>query len=190
MSERINASEFARREGCDEKQVRRGIERGALVRGNDGLIDAAQIGTAWRKPNRRTLQKAAEGAHTTVATETHPIKDETPKEAASRILDASPDLMPLAEALRVKENYLALLRQLEYEQKAGHLIELSLAQDVVFELIRAQRDSWLAWPVKIAPAIAAELGVDLDHLAALLAEAVYQQLLELSEARADFSGDA
>lgn len=59
MSERLSASEFARREGRDEKQVRRALLRGALVRGDDGLIDAALIGSAWRKPNRRTLQRAA-----------------------------------------------------------------------------------------------------------------------------------
>ena len=188
MSERINASEFARREGCDEKQVRRALERGGLVRGDDGLIDATLIGTTWRKPNRRRLQRGAQESCAPAAIDPLSMLDgETLGEAAARILDASPELLPLAEALRVKENYLALLRQLEYEQKAGHLVELSLAQNVVFDLMRELRDAWLAWPVKIAPAIAAELGVDLDHLTTLLAEAVYQQLLELSGAEADFT---
>jgi hypothetical protein len=40
-----------------------------------------------------------------------------------------------------------------------------------------------------APMMAAELGVDIDRLATLLAEAVCQQLLERGEARADFPGE-
>lgn len=106
------------------------------------------------------------------------------------ILDAPLDLVSFAEALRAKEYWSAKLRQLEYEQRTGQLIELAQAEDTVFELMRAQRDARLAWPVKAAPFIAAELNVDIERLSALLAEAVYQQLLELSEARVDFSGDA
>lgn len=188
MSERINASEFARREGCDEKQVRRGVERGALVRGDDGLIDAAQVGTAWRRANRRTLQKATQRPHVAAATQSHMRNGETPPDAAVPVDGALP-AMTLAEAICAKETWLARLRELEYEQKAGRLIELELAERAVFDLCRTQRDSWLAWPTKIAPFLAAELGVNADHLTALLAEAVYQQLLDLSEARAEFSGD-
>ncbi|MEX3839455.1 hypothetical protein [Paraburkholderia sp. BR10882] len=64
MSERISASEFARRAGCDVKQVRRALARGTLERGADGLIDAAMTGAAWRKANRRTLAKGALAART------------------------------------------------------------------------------------------------------------------------------
>jgi hypothetical protein len=47
----VNQSEFARLEGCDEKQVRRGLARGALVaREVDGLLDRAQVGCGWRRP--------------------------------------------------------------------------------------------------------------------------------------------
>lgn len=188
MSERLSASEFARREGCDEKQVRRGLERGALVRGQDGLIDASLIGS-WRKPNRRTLQKAVQGPRATAATDTVMRDGEPPGEAANCILDAPLDLVSLADALRAKEYWNAKLRQLEYEQKAGELIELALAEQAAFDLCRSMPDAWLAWPSKVAPFMAAELDVDIDRLTGLLAEAVYQQLVELSEARADFSAD-
>jgi len=49
MSERITVSEFARRDGCDEKLVRRAIERGKLERGPDKLLDAKFVGTPWRQ---------------------------------------------------------------------------------------------------------------------------------------------
>jgi hypothetical protein len=106
---------------------------------------------------------------------------ETPKQAAKRIARSTAGLLPLADAIARKENYLALLRQLEYEQRAGRLIELALAQAVVPELAREQRDAWLRWPSKVSPFIAAALGVDVDEVTALLSEHVCEQLLELGE---------
>jgi hypothetical protein len=95
-------------------------------------------------------------------------------------------MLPLPEALRLKEHYAALLRKLEYEQREGSLIELAQAEAVVFDMFRAARDAWLAWPSKVAPFIAAELGVEVDAVAMLLSEYVYRQLRELGEPQPDF----
>jgi hypothetical protein len=185
-SERISAGEFARRAGCDARQVRRALARGALVRGSDGLIDAALIGSAWRKPNRCSLAKEAQGTALGIASGAHACDSETLNAAARRIAEASPELLELRDAIRRKENYLALLRELEYEQKAGRLIELKLAEAVVFETFREVRNVWLNWPQKVAPFIAAELDVDIDRVATLLSQHVYEQLLEISEPQPDF----
>lgn len=176
MSECLSVSEFARREHCDEKQVRRALERGMLIRGADGLIDAVQLRSAWRKPNRRTLAKTAQPPAA------------PPKETALHTREPATDLLSLADALRTKENWLAKLRELEYQERSGEVIELALAPNVVFELFRDARDAWLRWPQKVAPFIAAELGSDVDEVAALLGEYVYQQLRELGEPQPDFSG--
>lgn len=62
-AERISPREFARRDGCDEKQVRRAIAKGALFRDSSGLLDAAGVGTAWRKRYRTSRTRmAGEGA--------------------------------------------------------------------------------------------------------------------------------
>src|SRR5271167_336460 len=54
-------------------------------------------------------------------------ENETPARAASRQLeDGAVELVDYSEALRRKENYLALLRQLEYEEKSAALIELAV----------------------------------------------------------------
>jgi hypothetical protein len=184
MSERISASEFARRAGCDVKQVRRALARGTLERGADGLIDASMIGAAWRKPNRRTLAKGTQTAPTDGA---NGRGDATEKTPAGRESGPLPGMLPLAEALRLKEHYVALLRQLEYEQRAGNLIELAVAEAVMFDAFRAARDAWLAWPSKVAPFIATELGVEVDAVAMLLGEYVCRQLQELGEPQPDFT---
>ena len=75
--------------------------------------------------------------------------DETVSEAADRIMNTIGANMPMDEAKRLKENYLALLNQLEYQQKSGELVEIQLAQQVLFNEFRAQRDAWLNFPSRV-----------------------------------------
>lgn len=49
----ISVREFARRDACDEKLVRRAIAGGFLERFRDGSLEPALVGTGWRKTNRR-----------------------------------------------------------------------------------------------------------------------------------------
>ncbi|WP_257755349.1 hypothetical protein [Burkholderia glumae] len=89
--------------------------------------------------------------------------------------------MPIEEAKRIKEVYLALLNRLEYEQKSQMVIDLDLAKSVMFDVFRGARDAWLNWPVKYAPLIAADLGIESDRLPDVLTAYVHKQLSELGE---------
>jgi hypothetical protein len=93
-----------------------------------------------------------------------------------------------AEAIQVKENGLALKHMLDAQQKAGDLIALEVAEGILFETQRAQRDVWLNFPTKVGPLIAAELGVDADRLIEALTTHVHQQCADLGEPDADFRG--
>jgi hypothetical protein len=199
MAELITVREFARREVCDEKQVRRGIEKGLLVKDSAGLLDAAQVGGPWRKTNRRGRDAAAaKGADTSknvrtdvrtpdVRTELTVEDGETLDEAAMRLALATAPF-PRAEAERIKENYLALLKKLEFEQKEGSLVEMDVAVRVLFEASRAARDSWLNWPSRVGPLVAADLGLEADRVTEVLTGYVHQQIAQLGEPSADFTG--
>ncbi|WP_017922257.1 hypothetical protein [Burkholderia glumae] len=89
--------------------------------------------------------------------------------------------MPIEEAKRIKEVYLALLNRLEYEQKSQMVIDIDLAKSVMFDIFRGARDAWLNWPVKYAPLIAADLGIESDRLPDVLTAYVHKQLSELGE---------
>ncbi|MEP9322758.1 hypothetical protein PPMP20_06385 [Paraburkholderia phymatum] len=52
-------------------------------------------------------------------------------------------MLPRAEMVFLKEHYAALSRLVEYEEKAGRLIELARADELV---LAAHSDAWLAWP--------------------------------------------
>lgn len=89
--------------------------------------------------------------------------------------------LPLDEARRVKENYLALLTKLEFQQKDGQLIEMTIAEEVLFNAFRQQRDAWLNWPSRVAPLMAADLDVPADRMTEVLTEHVHKHISTLGE---------
>lgn len=205
MAEGISIREFARREGVSDTLVRRAIKQGRLKVSADKMLDPNQIGSAWREGNAKGANTAREqvrtGANTPKAAE--PVRtpelapasvellgdvrdDETLESAAERMVKSGQATHDYAEALRLKENYLALLRQLEYEQKSGALVDLALAERVLFEGARAQRDAWLSWPSKVGPLLAADLGLEADRVTGALTEHVHKHIAQLGEPDVQF----
>ena len=177
MTEGISIREFARREGVSHVLVVQAVKTGKLARRADGLMDPALVGTPWRMgPRGQSPSKLpAKVLHLEPSKDSEPSPTPEPPPGPQKGL-------PYGEALRVKENYLAFLRRLDYEQRSGSVVDMEKARSVVFELCREQRDIWLAWPARVAPLIAAELGIaDLDFLLAALTLYVQRQLAELGE---------
>jgi hypothetical protein len=208
-SKKLSAREFAKLEGCDEKQVRRALEKGKLVKDVDGLLDAKQIGNGWRKPNRRSfgvapqqrvdnadkskpsrtkkrVQPSGEDHAPTAVDVAVPLEGETAEQAAERIATTRAPFN-FMEALRVKENYLALLKKLEFQQKEGSLVALEVAERVLFEGARADRDAWLNWPARVGPLIAADLGLEADRVTEILTEHVHKHVSQRGEPEPDFA---
>lgn len=114
-------------------------------------------------------------------------EDDSPTVAAAKIIAFAGADLSFDEARRIKENYLALLNKLEYQQKEGSLVDLALAEQVLFEGARAARDAWLNFPAKIGPMLAAEIGLEADRVTEALTAYVHKQIAELGEPEADFA---
>jgi hypothetical protein len=97
--------------------------------------------------------------------------------------------LTLNEARRVKENYLALLRELEYQERTGSLVDLDLVKRVLFEEHRSQRDAWQNWPARVGPLVAAVLGLEADRVVGILNEHVHKHLVQLGEPELDLSAE-
>ena len=150
--ERISLREFARRSVCDEKQVRRAIAKGVLHKDGAGLLDASLVKAGWRKSTRRPLDRqVSAGADMPENVRVpHAEGDETPAQAAERIvLSGAP--YDRIEAERIKENYLALLRQLEYDQKSGAVVAVADVAGAVGKQFARLRTRLLAIPAEQAP---------------------------------------
>lgn len=92
------------------------------------------------------------------------------------------------QANAIKENALALKHLLAAQKEAGTLVELEVAEQVIFNDRRAARDAWQAWAGRFAPLIAADLDIDGSTLAEALKPYVHQQLDELGEPDLEWSG--
>lgn len=201
----VNQAAFAKLHSVSRKTVSKWKERGWLVL-QDDLVDVEASNALLKKYRRdasapvtsapgqgNTGNKSgnttpARAGNKPAAPPAFSDAPETNEEAAQRMAQAGEVEWSLDEARRVKETYLALLNKLEYEQKAGTLIDLELARQVFFELFRGQRDSWLNWPTRVGPEIAADLDVEADKVTEILTAHVHQHIKRLGEQDPDFSG--
>ncbi|MBB5444639.1 MULTISPECIES: hypothetical protein [unclassified Paraburkholderia] len=193
----MNQSEFAALHGVSRKTVTKWKERGWLVFAGDevnveesnkllkryrrdGVPAVTEPASKASRGNKRqSVTQAAKGV-----TLEH---GESAGEVASRILSGNVELLSFDEARRLKENYLGLMAQLEYERKSGSLVELDTATAILFEEFRAQRDAWLNWPTRVGPILAADLGVEADRVVETLTAHVHKQIAQLGEPEANFS---
>ena len=188
----MNQSDFAKLHGVSRKTVTMWKSRGWLIMSGDDIDVGAS--NAQLEKYRKTINRA--GKDNTVV----PIKKNLmPLPSKDKDKDAdeegNPSLESIArelllengaelsldEARRVKENYLALLTKLEFQQKDGQLIEMAVAEEVLFNAFRQQRDAWLNWPSRVAPLMAADLGVPADRMTEVLIEHVHKHISVLGE---------
>ncbi len=154
MKQGVSIREFARREGVSDTLVRKALKLNRLKAFDDGSIDPGLAGSNWRERNAKGANPANQNANPTVrSSQGDEVDAVTLEEEAAQLLESGGvATSDYAEALRRKENYLALLRQLEYEQKSGSLVDLEVAEKILFEQARASRDAWLNWPTRVGPA--------------------------------------
>ena len=186
----MNQSDFARLHGVSRKTVTMWKSRGWLIMSGDDIDVSAS--NAQLEKYRKTINRA--GKENKVV----PIKKNSmPSPSKEEEVDngADPSLESIArelllengaelsldEARRIKENYLALLTKLEFQQKDGQLIEMTIAEEVLFNAFRQQRDAWLNWPSRAAPLMAADLGVPADRMTEVLIEHVHKHISVLGE---------
>jgi hypothetical protein len=143
----VSQAEYARHRGVSKKTVTQWKQGGKLVLADGGVdVEASdaylkKYRTAGLKGNDKgnELPKARSG--------------ESAEQAAVRILSTTGADMSIEEAKRVKENYLALLNQLEYDQKSGAVVLVSDVAKAVGEEYAKVRTRLLAIPAEQAPRI-------------------------------------
>lgn len=159
----VNQAEFAALHAVSRKTVTAWKSRGWLVF-QDAKVDVAASDALLKKYRRGadgavthrvthevTGNKADASAQNRDERSIH--NEESAEQAAERILSATGADMNYDEARRVKENYLALLNQLEYDQKSGLVVPVADVAKVVGEDYAKVRTRLLAIPSEQAPRI-------------------------------------
>jgi 4-hydroxy-3-methylbut-2-enyl diphosphate reductase IspH len=159
----MNQSEFAALHGVSRKTVTKWKERGWLVfagsvldvEASNALIakyrrDGIDVVTQAEAGNKTVSKKSGV---TSAAAQVTIKPGETVEQATTRILIATGANMHIDEAKRVKENYLALREQLEYDREARLVVAVQDVTRAVGEEYARVRTRLLSIPSEHAPRI-------------------------------------
>lgn len=161
----MNQAEFAALHGVSRKTVTKWKERGWLVFAGDQL-DVEQSNANLKKYRRDGVEAVTQSTQgnslgNTSATTRKRVtprdaevtirEGETAATAAERVLIATGAEMDFDEARRVKENYLALQAQLEYDRDAGLVVAVADVAKAVGDEYAKVRTRLLAIPAEQAP---------------------------------------
>jgi len=177
----VSIRAYARMRGCSESAVRKAIASKRINPEQDGSIDPDRANKDWEKNTfvGATLRPSA----------TKPAEPPRPQpRAAAPHVPAiePPSSDPVQSYLRaraVKETFNAKVAQMEYEERAGRLIQASRAAEYASTFSSIVKDHLMAMPDRLAPALAA---VDDEHAThRILFNDVAAVLKKLSKAVAD-----
>lgn len=142
----VSQAEYARMRDVSKKTVTQWKKDGKIVLA-DGGVDV-EASDAYLKKYRTAGLRGNAGNESPRA-----FAGESAAQAAERILSETGADMTIEEAKRVKENYLALLNQLEYDEKSGAVVAVAEVAKAVGEEYARVRTRLLAIPAERAPDI-------------------------------------
>lgn len=148
----LSLREFARRKGVQLKAVQDAIASGRIVRNKNGRIDEIQL-QAWE--DLRDMSKVRDNAPATARDQAGGLQG--PEPSAD-----DPTRTTFQRAKVQKEVFVAQLRRLEYEEKAGKLVSRDAVKVAAFRVFREVRDGVLNIPDRVASEAAAEIAKELN----------------------------
>lgn len=176
----MNQTDYAIHAGVDRKTIGRWIKKGLYIVFDGDDIDVEKTDRALAMLRDSKDGRTTNAVRNKKTPATRMVESDDEPDPLDVIIQNDAGLS-LEEARRIKENYLAALTRLEYQQKEGELVEMSVAEEVLFSAFRQQRDSWLNWPSRVAPLMAADLGVPAERMTEVLVEHVHKHISVLGE---------
>ncbi len=140
---------YAKHRGVSHAAVQKAIRSGRIATNADGLIDSDRADAEWNaktRPGQRRAPRAAQAV---------PLPEPFRPEPAGGL--------DYFRARAVRENYLARLAKIEFEEKTAKLISRDEVQVAAFTKARTVRDNMLNIPDRLAATLAAETDADKVH---------------------------
>jgi hypothetical protein len=138
---------YAKHRGVSLAAVQKAIRSGRIAANADGLIDSDRADTEWNANTRPGQRRATPAA---------PVTAEPAEAPVAAGLD-------YFRARAIRENYMARLAKIEFEEKTAKLISRDEVQVAAFTKARTVRDNLLNIPDRLAATLAAETDVDKVH---------------------------
>ena len=190
MTELVSQAEYARHRGVSRKSVTAWKKAGRLV-WQDGKIDRDASDAELDGRGQNGKKRADEGNDAepdgntggAPATGNNDGPEPAPAGSGLRQLIDHLDLLTKHEAEKVKENYLALQRRLEYEREAGQLVRIDDVEREHADRCQRIRSQVMALPNEVAAGIAQEIGGDANEVRSIVQDKVNDVLEELAHGR-------
>lgn len=185
----MNQSEFAKLHGVSRKTVTQWKARGWLVLDGDDIdVDASNANVErYRKsvtrPDKKTTgnKQGNKSGNRSQGNKSDSGRTESPTKIVERMIAENGATMTLDEARTLKENFLALLTQLEYEIKSGQVLPYKDMIEAVGQEYSRMRTRLIAIAPEHGPRlrVLASTTNDTEFVQALQ-EVVYEAMEELS----------
>lgn len=140
---------YAKHRGVSLAAVQKAIRSGRITTTADGMIDSDRADAEWNaktRPGQRRAEHAAKAA---------------PAEPRGEMTGVAG--LDYFRARAIRENYLARLAKIEFEEKTAKLISRDEVQVAAFTKARTVRDNLLNIPDRLAATLAAEADADKVH---------------------------
>ncbi|MBI4910969.1 MAG: hypothetical protein HY820_45585 [Acidobacteria bacterium] len=164
----ISQRAYAKHRGVSLAAVQKAIKAGRIRTTADGKIDAAQADADWERntgPRRHPGKAASSPA--------------LPK-SAPPAAEPMPGGLDYARARAVRENYMARLAKIDFEERSGKLVSRDEVQVAAFNKFRTFRDGMLNIPDRVSAMLAAES--DASRVHGSLTTEIRKALLEFADA--------
>jgi len=187
--------QFAGRVGLSQGRITQLVKEGLPLLGNGRIdVDAA---LRWLEQNLDHARSArAKGASPETVSEPSPqpepaprpepvpkAKPAPPRQAASPVAPAAPATggVTMAEARRQHEIVRVANARLKFDKERGKLVNKDDVKILVFNRARKERNAHLAWIMRAAPLMAADLQVDPTLMFSVLDRHVREHLSDLAK---------
>ena len=141
---------YAKHRGVSLTAVQKAIRSGRIATTSEGLVDSDRADAEWTAKTRPGQRRAKQAPPPVVR---EPERSEAPIGGG----------LDYFRARAVRENYLARLAKIEFEEKTAKLISRDEVQVAAFTKGRTARDNLLNIPDRLAATMAAESDADKVH---------------------------
>lgn len=181
----VSLRAYARHRGVSLRAVQKAIGSGRIEKTAGGQIDIDAADALW---SSRTAPRPADPSNRPrppATRQSAPPTSQVPIPPGEPRPDSRSDLAPVtgvdySRARAVRENYLARLAKIDYEERTGKLVSKDEVQVAAFNRFRQFRDQMLNLPDRLAALLAAE--TDPSKVYEILASEIRKVLNEFATA--------
>jgi hypothetical protein len=169
----VSLRAYAKHRGVSLRAVQKAIQSGRIRTTSDGKVDVEQADGDWQ---RNTGPRPRAGIASSSPPPRH-VPMAAPDPPRQEVGGAGP--LDYARARAVRENYLARLAKIDFEERSGKLVSRDEVQVAAFNKFRTFRDGMLNVSDRVAAMLAAESDPAKVH--AILTAEIRKALLEFAD---------